>query len=81
MFYFPVYSLGAAKDPLNPLFQNLMTPELCATNSIGLFRKRILLGFFSKGPGSSVVNTEKQRLAVVVGSTIKWLYLYLVFIL
>lgn len=47
MFYFSVHSLGAAKDPLNPLFQNLMTPEqLCVTNSIGLFRKRILVCFF-----------------------------------
>lgn len=49
--------------------------QLYATNSRGLFRKII---FFSKGAGSSVVSTEKQRLAVVVVPTIKWLYSYLV---
>lgn len=47
MFYFPVNSLGAAKDPLSPLFQNLMTADqVCAANSIGLFRKIIAFLFF-----------------------------------
>lgn len=54
-----------------------MTPEqLCATNSVWLFRKRIV--FFFKGAGSSVVNTEKRRLAVVIDSTLKWLHSYLI---
>lgn len=76
-FYLPVYSVGAANDPLSPLLQNLTPDQPCATNSIGLFRDRITF-FFPKGAGSSVVNTEEQRLAVAVVSTVKWVYYYLV---
>lgn len=46
VFYFPVHSLDAAKDLLSILFQNLMTSEqLHATNSVGLFRRRIMVFF------------------------------------
>lgn len=75
-FYFPVHFFDAAKDPLTPHFQKLMTPEKLRTNNnVELYQEKIT--FFSKAAGSGVANAEKQRLAIVAAPMICWLNILL----